>query len=66
MILHLRGRMLSIFSVFAKAYSIDPSVLSHLKQSGFTVIEMSYKTLDNTDFLQNHLKEAASAVFKER
>jgi adenosylhomocysteinase len=57
---HLHEAGAEIYSVFAKPYSIDKSVLKRLTAKGVRVLQKTYDELDNTKFLDSHLQSAVS------
>ena len=62
----LRDVGADIYSVIAKPYSIDSSVLEALKREGLQVILESYETLETTDILKDILKKAIDQSSKDK
>ena len=56
LVISLREAGADVFSIFAKPYSIDRSVLDNLKKSNFRIELHSYKKLETTDLLDRHLQ----------
>jgi adenosylhomocysteinase len=62
----LREAGAEIFSVIAKPYSIDQSVLARLRDGGFNIIEKAYQELETTNFLLQHMRDAAAESEKDK